>query len=69
MIELQRLAAEREAIQLKERALLDEVDHLKVKVAQDEQQFERDAAELQSKVNNARFIKQYRVEKRAFMVA
>ena len=69
VIELQRLAAERQAIQLKEKALLDEIEHLKVKVVADEKKFEKDATELQRKVNNAQFIKQYRQEKQAFMVA
>ena len=46
VIELQRLAAEREAIQLKEKALLDEIEDLKVKVVADEKKFEKDATEL-----------------------
>ena len=46
-MELQRLAAEREAIELKEKALLDDINRLKSNIKDEEQKFRSDADKIQ----------------------
>ena len=48
---------------------MDEIERLKKRVQEEEQTFEKEASELQHKVDNSRYIKQYRQERQAHMVA
>lgn len=66
--ELERLAAQREAIRLQEQGLLDEVQKLNDGIKQKDDEFKKEREALQQKVNNQMNIGQYVRSKRTNMI-